>query len=224
MDWRLMTGLGLVVAASTLVWRAFSVPWGGASEEDLLLNLGTEFIGIVVTVLIVDRLLDRQQRKQRATRIAWEALHEIDHAVWVWQGGSKEFNVSETLGLLGLARENDPLPDFTQNLLLGIAGRADNTIRLEPGILRSSKRLEAGLRSLTGLSTLRDQPEKPSVRGLAELLTGAIQDFSSLLVVVAVPMTEGLERNRDPRLEAQEWRRFGGDFRDPEPGAQNATA
>jgi len=53
------------------------------------MNLGTEIVGITLTVAIVEALLEKRARSDEARRIAWNVMHDIDHAVWVWQGGGR---------------------------------------------------------------------------------------------------------------------------------------
>ncbi len=111
-----ITSLFLAVAVG-VVGLAFRVgpdkPWGA-----LWLNLGTEIVGIVFTVAIVEWLFERRRRLEDARRMAWRVLHALDHAVWVWQGGHREFNLAELVALLKRVEDGDSLPGFTQNLLM----------------------------------------------------------------------------------------------------------
>lgn len=112
---KLRLGIGflfLVLSALMIFW---SIRAGyGLDSGDVFLNVGTELAGIVITVAIVDWLLERQRRRAECKTIAWRALHELDYAVWVWQGGAREFDVAELDWLLEHAAEDDPLPHFTQ--------------------------------------------------------------------------------------------------------------
>jgi hypothetical protein len=63
----------------------------------LLMNLAPEAIGVVFTIAILDWLNEIRQNRAEARRMAYEILHELDHAVWVWQGGRRDLDFSELL-------------------------------------------------------------------------------------------------------------------------------
>ncbi len=103
----LVTGGFLIVAAIILVTSFFvgvQTPSG-----TLLVNLGTEIVGIVMTVAIVEWFFERRRLQNRGRQLAWDFLHAVEHAVWVWQGGPREMDSDEVRGLLNAVRD-DPLP------------------------------------------------------------------------------------------------------------------
>ena len=44
-------------------------------------NLGTELVGIVITVAVVEWFFERRRHQTRGQQLAWDALHAIEHAV-----------------------------------------------------------------------------------------------------------------------------------------------
>ena len=71
--------------------------WQLAQTRDLPMNLlCTGFlpveliIGIVITVAVVEWFFERRRLQTRGRQLAWDALHAVEHAVWVWQGGPRE--------------------------------------------------------------------------------------------------------------------------------------
>ena len=76
-----------------------------ATFADLMFNLGTEIIGIALTVAIVDWLIERNKMGDESQQLAWRMLHEIDQAIWVWQGGRQEFHLDELAALIDLVAE-----------------------------------------------------------------------------------------------------------------------
>ena len=110
----MVTGGFLVLALIILsISFVFSVE---PSTESLLVNLGTEIIGIVITVAVVEWFFERRRLQNRGRQLTWDALHAVEHAVWVWQGGPRERDTDEVLGVLDAVGDNDRIPDFTEGL------------------------------------------------------------------------------------------------------------
>lgn len=79
---RYLLGVAVGVVAAVLVLCAMAIgqsKFGGA----LLLNLGTEIVGIAVTVAVIDLLLERRREDADAITVGGRALHDVDYAVWV---------------------------------------------------------------------------------------------------------------------------------------------
>jgi hypothetical protein len=94
----LVTGGFLIVAVIIL---SISFLFGvDTTTGNLLINLGTEIIGIVLTVAIVEWFFERRRLQSRGRQLTWDMIHEIGHAVWVWQGGPREMGTDEVLGIL----------------------------------------------------------------------------------------------------------------------------
>jgi hypothetical protein len=177
---------------------------------DLLLNLGSEIIGIALTVAIVEWLFERRQTRNEARKMSWRILLGIDHAVWVWQGGSREFRIEELLGLLSNVTENDPLPDFTQNLLLNMGSTSQNTLKHEPDVVHASSNLENALMALIPLSRLRDQENLLPPKVMAKHLLDATTHLAKeLKIAPTIQSPEEIAKIRNPAAEVQEWRHYG---------------
>jgi hypothetical protein len=175
----------------------------------LLLNLGTEILGIVLTIAIVDWLFERRRRSADARAMAWEVLHSIDELVWVWQGGKRELNVDELLALLDVVGQSDPIAHFTEDLLMDLGTRSGNTLRLRQEITEASADLKQALETLTALTSIRDTPNRSSQE------VGAILREATLALVRYLgqeTLTDSRQQfplERDPDPKRQEWRRFG---------------
>ena len=173
------------------------------------MNLATEIMGIVLTVAIVDWFFERRRMATRARQMAWNALHGIEHAVWVWQGGPRQMETEEMLGLLSKVHDEDPLPDFTQNLLLGLGTRAKQGLKNDPQAIRSQDGLAQAFEHLSRLSSIRDGLDVFPPRKVAEILSGAISHLALVLGLSDERIPGRLIRYRDPSLEGQEQRHFG---------------
>ncbi len=212
---RAAVGATSLVLGLLALWLGFRVRDG--NYHDFFLNLGTEIMGIGLTVLAVEWLFEKHQARENARRIALRALHRLDHAVWVWQGGRRELDVAELMALLDLADPADPLPSFTQNLLLVLGSDAEDTLRHEPEAVRSCRHLREACGSLATLARMRDRDEAmtpseilPSLRLAAEHLAAAAG--------LAIPPADrdSAARTRNPSFQKQEWRHFGRTFGEAE--------
>ena len=66
---RTWIGLLLFVLASAMIFQAFAL--GNASVQGaLLLNLGTELIGMLLIVVFVERLFEERKKREGARRLA----------------------------------------------------------------------------------------------------------------------------------------------------------
>jgi uncharacterized protein (UPF0216 family) len=204
------------IAATFLIMSALMIGSafmeGGVTKVDFLLNLGTEIFGIVITVAIVDYLLELRKLQDEARRIAWEVLHSIDHAVWVWQGGARQFDIDELEALLDLATESDPVPRFTQNLLLQVGSKSENTLRSKQEVVGINNNLKFALETLRRLSRMRDYENLlPTI----EIVQSLQQSIRALIKVVNIQSTvidaDGVKPFRSTSIENHEWRHFGRD-------------
>jgi hypothetical protein len=181
-----------------------------SSTEGLLVNLGTEIIGIVITVSVVEWFFERRRLQNRARQLAWDALHAVEHAVWVWQGGPREMDSDEVLGLLNAVGEHDPLPDFTEGLFLNIGTRSRRLLNNELQSLGTMPGFMNGLEHLARLSSLRDGDSTIAPRKLADILDQATKDLARALGKPTERHLASLIRYRDPSAESQERRHYGG--------------
>ncbi len=203
----LVTGGFLIVAAIMLGMSFF---FGvQTSTGTLLMNLGTEIVGIVMTVAIVEWFFERRRLQNRGRQLAWDALHAVEHVVWVWQGGPREMDSDEVRGLLN-AVGDDPLPDFTEGLLLNIGTRSHRLLNNDPAAVDAMPGLMGGLEHLGRLSSIRDGKTPMPARKVADILDEGTAALAKSLGKPTERHPTRLIRFRDPSVESQERRHHGG--------------
>lgn len=197
----LLLALGVVAVA---FHAGPSSAWGS-----LWLNLGTEIIGIVLTVAIVEWLFERRSRREEARKMAWRVLHELDHAVWVWQGGHREFDLPELVALLRQARDGDPLPGFTQNLLMRLGSASQDTLRHEPDVAAANPPLRSAMQHLAPLARIRDDEKLLPAGAVAQYLSAATRELAAALGLPLPAELPDVADLRDTEAKRQEWRHYG---------------
>ena len=203
----LVTGGFLIVAAFMLGMSFF---FGvQTSTGTLLMNLGTEIVGIVMTVAIVEWFFERRRLQNRGRQLAWDSLHAVEHVVWVWQGGPREMDSDEVRGLLN-AVGDDPLPDFTEGLLLNIGTRSHRLLNNDPAAVDAMPGLMGGLEHLGRLSSIRDGKTPMPSRKVADILDEGTAALAKSLGKPTERHPTRLIRFRDPSVESQERRHHGG--------------
>lgn len=205
---RVTVTVAFLLVAGLIIWSAFWVGTG-TGRGNLLINLGTEIVGIVLTVAVVDFFFERRRLQSKARQLAWTALHAIEHAVWVWQGGPRQLETDELLGLLSAVGPKDPLPEFTQNLLLHVGTRSKQLLHNEPSTLKMMPGLREALEELTSLSAIREGGSLTPPRRISEILKAGVTGLAEALGRPTERHLAGLIRHRDPSLEGQEERHFG---------------
>ncbi len=201
---------GVMIVIAIIIFLVAFMLDKGLQVSDLLLNLGTEVVGIAMVVAIVDWLIERSKLAEEAQRIAWNILHDLDHAVWVWQGGRREFHLDELAALLELVKENDVITPSTRVLLANLGVRASDMLRLQGKVFRIHKQLRHGLVCLSDLAQIRELGAVMNARAVCESLRVAIHDLSS---ATGQPIHTGefgvVQKFRDASAEAQEKRYHG---------------
>lgn len=219
---RLVLPAGGLIVAALVVWFAYVI---GAREGhdalsvNLLVNLGTEIMGIVITVAVVEWFFERRRNFERGKQVAWSALHAIEHVVWVWQGGPRQIETDQILGILRSISDADPLPDFTQNLLLSLGTRSKQTLHNDQAALESHKGLMTAFEELARLSAIREGGRVLAPRTVADVLEEGVGRVARVLGQPEEPMPGRLIRYVDSAEGAQEVRYFGRDT-DPMPRSQ----
>lgn len=204
----LIIGGFLVVALAILgIPFVFEV---GDSTEGLLVNIGSEIIGIVITVAVVEWFFERRRLQNRGRQLAWEALHAVEHAVWVWQGGPREMDTDEVLGVLNAVHGNDPLPEFTEGLFLALGTRSRRLLSNDPEAVAAVPGFMNGLEHLARLSSMRDGDEKMPARKVADIVEEGTTELARALGRPTERHLASLIRYRDPAVESQRRRLFGG--------------
>ena len=206
---RIWMAIGIGIAALSMVIGGLAAN-DFSSWPDTLGNLGAELIGIALTVAIVDWLIERKRLREQSQQFAWRLLHDMDHALWVWQGGRREFHLDEMVSLLRLAQSSDPFPATTQDLFINLGVRASDMIRLHTRLMTFDKRLKKACSALGSLSQLR---ESRGSLDTAYVIDAVRQGVSQLAAVTGQTVHEGefgvARAFRDPTLRAQEQRYRG---------------
>jgi len=203
----LVTSAFLLVAI-LIIWVAFVVG-ANTSMGTLLINLGTEIVGIVITVAVVEWFFERRRLQTRGRQLAWDALHAVQSAVWVWQGGPREMETDEVLGVLRAVGAADPLPDFTEGLFLSIGTRSRRLLNNDPEALKAVPGFMSALEHLARFSAIRDGKDAMAARKVADIAEEAVLALARALAQPTEAHLASLIRYRDPSLEGQERRHFG---------------
>lgn len=202
----------LALATLLLSGSAVGLAWWLRDRPDLetarsiLVNLGTEFFGIVVTVAVVDWLFERRRMHERARELAWSVLHDIERVVRVWQGGPPGMESDELLGLITSIESDDTPSESCQALLVHLGQRSRELSDKEPRTMAASPPLKGALQELGGLRSLRDGSSPTSVRMVSEILDTSAVQLGKVLGLSTQRFPAGLIRFRDPAPDAQERR------------------
>ncbi len=205
---RLAIPAGFLLVAVVIIWSAFYTEEG--TRQSLLVNLGTEIMGIVLTVAIVEWFFERRRNLERARQVAWSAMHAVEHTVWVWQGGPREVESDQLLGMLRAVEDDTPLPDFTQNLLLGLGTRSKHALHNDQPALESMPGLMNAFEELSRLNAMREGGRVLAPKKVAGILEETVRYLAKVLGQPTEAMPARLIRYRDPTEGGQEVRYFGG--------------
>jgi hypothetical protein len=199
----------LSLLAILLIFAALRVD-PASPTGTVLLNLATEIIGIGITVALVEWLFERRKNVDEAKKLAWRVLHNVDHAVWVWQGGNRDLAVDELLGLISAITDDDPILPFTGNLLMRIGSAAEIACRRERDVVSSNRNLEKALGHLEKLASIRDPRCTLQTRDIRWILRDAACDLAAALDQDITLISEDeIKRARDPSVQGQVWRHSG---------------
>ena len=198
--------LSIVCVVSALYIRA-STPAGNVLV-DVLINLGTEIFGILVTLAVVDLFLEKRRLQERGRELAWGALHEIERVVWVWQGGPRRLGTDELLGLISSTNPSDQLQPFTRTLLVSLGNRGREIVEVEQAAARAVPGLDKAAAELGSLRALGERGSSVTLRMVIEVLEGATVDLARILGQPTQKMPAGLVRHRDASPDAQAGRYY----------------
>lgn len=148
---------------------------------EVLGNLGTEVFGILVTIAVVDWFLERRRRQDRARELAWNTLHSVERAVWVWQGGPRQPGTDELLGLVAGIQPDDVMESSTQGLIQKIGLQCRGAMQRESPVLRSLPGLSDAFQDLAGLTTVTENASSSRTRVIAEILESSVMSLAHLL-------------------------------------------
>ncbi len=220
---RAVVTTGFLVIAALILWLSFVIGVD-SSAGTLFINLGTEIVGIVITVAVVEWFFERRRLQNRGKQLAWDALHAVEHAVWVWQGGPREMDTDEVRGVLNAVGEDDPLPDFTEGLLLNIGTRSRRLLNNDPDAVGAVPGFMNGLEHLARLSSIRDGKSPMPPRKVGDILDEGTAELAKALGKPTERHLASLIRFRDPATESQERRHFGGGGAVTPPSAMRPAA
>ena len=185
------------------------------TKDDVLLNIGSSVLQLVATVGFIDILMERQKRNDESQEIAWKVLHDIDAVIWVWLGGSRHFDINELVGLLEKVKDHDLPTPLTENGLISLGARADNTLRVHPKHMKRSPKLQRGLRELVSLAAIRDEAERAASGALprtptaiAARLLQAVRLVASTVDLQPTPLA-GVSYSPDSAFTRQLFRERG---------------
>lgn len=147
---RAVIALCLVVIAYYFIDRA-SVP-EEYETTDLFLNIGSEILGIVITVAFIEFYFAWQRRRSEARNIAWRTLYELDQVVWLWQGGYPTFNFDELYGIVQDIQTKDKLAPTTLDTIVRLGNTAEAALAMHGRLANLIPPLEIALEELTVLS------------------------------------------------------------------------
>ncbi len=206
---RALIAIGFLVVSALMVWRAFMVG-SDTNEGSLLVNLGTEIFGILITVALVEWLFERRRLQDRARELAWSVFHSLERAVWVWQGGPRQLATDALLGLIHGIGKTDPLPQFTRTLFVNLGSQSREALDKEALAIRLLPGMKDALEDLTSLRALTDGDKAVSIRMVSEVLESATNGLAGVLSLSAQPIPAALVRYRDSSEKAQEERYYHG--------------
>lgn len=205
---RLAVTASFLLVATAIVWASFLM---GAETPtgNLLINLGTEIMGIVLTVAVVEWFFEKRRHATRGRQLAWDALHAVENAVWVWQGGPRQLETDELLGLLRAVDEDDELTDTTEGLFLSLGTRSRRLLTNDPDAIQAVPGFMNALEHLARLSAIRDGRDGMGPRKVADIVEEGTLELARALSQPTERHLASLIRYRDPSRESQERRHFG---------------
>jgi hypothetical protein len=191
-----------------VLWGAFTLGLETGRGE-FLMNLGVEIMGIVITVAVVEWFLDRGRLQTQAREIAWDTLSAVEHAIWIWQGGPREVETDELLGIVHAVGESDPVPDFTENLFFNIGTRSKQVLHRDLKTVEALPGLIQALENFARLNAIREGKTPMGPLKIASILEDGIKALAKVLDQPQERHLSRLIRYRNPAAEEQAARHFG---------------
>lgn len=151
--------ISITILSITIAYKSYFIdPTDDINFYDFSLNIISELVGILITVLLIDYLNEEKREKEFLEEKAWDLLHKMDYAIWVWQGGSKRFDAIELNQLLLNININSPISNFTRNLILRLGGQSTNILNTQSKLLSKNKymSLRFALNELSKLNNCTD--------------------------------------------------------------------
>lgn len=190
-------GVLLIMIPRFVGWQ-----WSGSST---LVDLGSEFLGLALTVSILDWFFEQRRMRSDGRRLAWEVFHAVERAVWTWQGGPFRLETDELLGLLNGVGDDDPIAPCTEELLLGLGIRGRELLKGETRVVSSIPEFSEALSELAGLARI-GEGKKPRPSTVRSALTTSAKILAGILDLSAPHLSARLIRDRSSSVEDQERR------------------
>lgn len=206
---RLTVALTFLVVSVGSIWAAVTVGMSTATGQ-ILLNVGTEIFGILVTIAVVEWFFERKRLQDRARELSWGLLHAIERGVWTWQGGPQQVGTEELLGIIAGIRSKDSLAHGTRTLFVNLGAEAREAVNKEPKVIRTIPGLTDALQELQSLRSLQDGSSSVSVRMVSEVLECAVTRIAGVLNLSTQRIPTALIRYRDASEEKQHERFYSG--------------
>jgi hypothetical protein len=185
-----------------MIWGAVVVGTA-TSLGAILVNMGTEIFGILITIAVVEWFFDRKRLQDRARELSWGLLHAIERGVWTWQGGPQQVGSEELLGIIAGIKVKDQLTRTTRTLLVNVGGKAREAMNKEPKVVRTIPGLTGALHDLQSLRSLQDGDSSVSVRMVSEVLESSVINIARVLNLSTQRIPAALIRYRDASEEKQ---------------------
>lgn len=199
---RLVFAIGLLLISIVLFVLALRSGHDTPGGE-MLLGLGTEVLGILITVAIVDWLLERRRLQDRARELAWSTLHALERSVWLWQGGPRRLETDELLGIISGIDPSDELQPFSRSTLAALGARSREALNREASAVKTLPGLKTALEELTTLDALSEEMSSVSIPMVSEVLESATKSLAGVLGQSTHGIPAALVRYRDAGAGAQ---------------------
>ncbi|MDX1394247.1 MAG: hypothetical protein R3195_07650 [Gemmatimonadota bacterium] len=198
---RLAVALGFAAIGAALIFAPRFTGWEFSGTATLV-DLGSEMLGLALTVSILDWFFEQRRLRADGRRLAWEVFHDVERVVWVWQGGPFRLETDELLGLLGGVESDSQVAPCTERMLLGLGIRGRELLKGERLAVSTVPGLAVALTELAGLARI-GEGKKPSPDAIRNALTAATRALAEILDLSAPSMPARLIRDREGDPEAQ---------------------
>jgi hypothetical protein len=175
--------ISLAIFVGAVIFIAIGFFIGNQTIQSVLLNLGTEALGILITIAGIDKLEERRRIVENIEAMAWRYLNRIDIIVWIWQGGRKEFSMDELFSLLDATQDDDPIHPETMKLLCKLGDTANHKLKAHyhKTSIEASPRMKDAFKALYPLFAMQDSNALLPPKEIAKCLRSAIEGFRDCL-------------------------------------------
>ena len=187
--WRLLENLKIraamlmAVLALVLIWTQLYVLHDDGAGAGYCAGLVTELLGVAITILVIDIVLERQELRRDVRRLADELLYQADFIVWIWLGGDRVFSLAELECLLESVSDDDALHHTTETLFQNLGNEAAKRMRTHKDVVDSNIHLCDGVRLLAQLANIRvgSGASRTTPSQIGEIVSGAVRAFDKVL-------------------------------------------